>query len=157
MKIRKTVTGLFLVTSLLCTISASASELLMTRIENSFPETMSLLQESIRQQGYTISRVQRVDVGLTKMGFKTAEYRIVFYGKPDEVRTLSDKYPDLVPYLPLKIVIFAENNDTLLLASNPAMLGEFFPQYKLGTQLETWSRDLQSIFDTTHHAASDKN
>lgn len=140
----------------LMTVSVQASELIMTRIENSFPETMNLLQESIRKQGYTISRVQRVDVGLTKMGFKTAEYRIVFYGKPGEIRDLTNRYPDLTAYLPHKIVIFAEKNDTLLLAANPALLGEFFPEHKIDDRIKVWSGDLQSIFDNTYRAATGK-
>ena len=149
--------GLLLLSLLAMSLPAAASELVMTRIENTFPETMNMLQESIRKQGYTISRVQRVDVGLTKMGFKTAEYRIVFYGKPKEIRELSERYPDLVPYLPLKIVIFAENNDTLLLSANPQLLDEFFPQYKLGKQIQSWSRDLNAIFSNTYHASEGQN
>lgn len=58
-----------------------AQELLMVRVNNTFPSTMNALQNAVVKQGYQLARVQRVDVGLTKSGYKTAEYRIVFFGK----------------------------------------------------------------------------
>ena len=63
-----------------------AEDIVMARSTLPFPEAMLALQESIRAHGYTLSRVQRVDIGLTGMGYKTDKYRIVFAGKPDEIR-----------------------------------------------------------------------
>ena len=51
----------------------------MRRIAMSFPEAMNALQTSIAEEGFTVSRVQRVDIGLTSSGYNTAEYRIVFF------------------------------------------------------------------------------
>ncbi len=56
-----------------------------------FPSPCSPLQESIRDHGYAIWRVQRVGIGFTGMGYKTDKYRIVFFGKIDEVRNLAEK------------------------------------------------------------------
>ncbi len=64
---------------LLCfAATTSASDLLMVRSQQGFPEAMLTLQTSIREHGYAISRVQRIDIGLTGMGYKTDKYRIVF-------------------------------------------------------------------------------
>jgi uncharacterized protein (DUF302 family) len=90
----------------------------MVRSLQPFPEAMLTLQESIRDHGYTISRVQRVDIGLTGMGNKTDKYRIVFFGKVDEVRGLTGKAPQMIPYLPFKISIFAKGGQTILITSN---------------------------------------
>jgi len=128
---------------------AAAEELLMARISRPFPETMNILQESIRAKGYTVSRVQRVDVGLTSSGFKTAEYRLVFFAKPDELRDLSNKHIALIPYLPLNIVIFAEDEDTILLTTNPQQLAEFFNKPELLHTFARWEQDLRAIFETT--------
>ena len=54
---------------------------------------MLALQESIRDHGYIVSRVQRVDIGLTGMGYKTDKYRIVFAGKAEEIRTSQKRRP----------------------------------------------------------------
>jgi len=50
---------------------ANAEDIVMARSTLAFPEAMLALQESIREHGYTLSRVQRVDIGLTGMGYKT--------------------------------------------------------------------------------------
>ena len=43
-----------------------ADGLVMVRTALTFPEAMLALQESIRDHGYTVSRVQRVDIELTQ-------------------------------------------------------------------------------------------
>ncbi len=126
---------------------ASAEELLMVRINRTFPEAMNSLQQVVQDMGYTVARVQRVDVGLTASGFETAEYRIVFIGKSAEIRELSATYPELIPYLPLNIVVFAEGDDTLVLATNPLKLGEFFSQPPLQRYFARWEKDIRSIFE----------
>jgi len=91
--------------------------------------------------------VQRVDIGLTTFGYQTDKYRVVFFGKPEELRRMASEYPQLVPYLPLKIAIFAEGEETLLVASSPRQLLES-DQPALNAVLETWTTDLYSVFDT---------
>ncbi len=132
---------------------AQADHLQMVRIENPFPETMSQLQTAIQDAGYQISRVQRVDVGLTKSGYKTAQYRVVFYGRYEEVRRLSTRYPNLIPYLPLKFVIFAEGNDTLILANNPTNLSDFYKDARLKKQFVEWERDIRTIMQQVQRAS----
>ena len=127
--------------------SAAADELLMVRVTRPFPEAMNNLQETIRAKGYVVSRVQRVDVGLTASGFPTAEYRLVFLGKQAEIRELSAAYPELIPYLPLTIVVFAEGDDTLVLTTDPLKLGEFFNKPELLKRFAVWEKDVRAIFD----------
>ncbi len=131
----------------LFSVQAQAEDLLMVRSAQSFPETMLLLQQTIADKGYTLSRVQRVDVGLTKMGYKTDKYRVVFLGKPEEIRQLKDAYPQLIPYLPLKISIFAEGEQTLLSTVNPEFLRKFYPQQELQPVFQRWARDLHDILE----------
>lgn len=131
-------------TLLLFSVITQAADLHIARAATSFPETMLKLQERLKVHGYTVSRVQRVDIGLTASGYKTDKYRVVFYGKPKEIEMLSNKYPQVTPYLPLKIAIFAENEETLLVASNPMFLSvsqvaELRPIFK------RWEKDLEII------------
>lgn len=126
-----------------------AQELLMVRVNNTFPSTMSALQNAVVKQGYQLIRVQRVDVGLTKTGYKTAEYRIVFFGKKNEIRKLSKKHPELIPFLPLKIVIYAEGDETILIATNPAKLKSFYPERSLAPYFDRWETDFRAIMRQT--------
>jgi uncharacterized protein (DUF302 family) len=127
--------------------SALEESLLMTRSTQSFPETMLALQKSLGEYGYTVSRVQRVDIGLTTSGFKTDKYRVVFFGKPEEIRHLSHAYPQLIPYLPLKMTIFAEQDETLLVAMDPMVLDAMSKDEAFHDQLMRWKNDILSIMD----------
>ncbi len=131
---------------------ASAEGLMMARSQLYFPEAMSALQESILAHGYKITRVQRVDIGLTGFGYKTDKYRLVFFAKADEVERLTRKEPGLYAYLPLQVAIFAEQDDTLLVALHPRSLSESFPAPELRTQFMRWENDMKSIFDDVRKA-----
>ncbi|GMR19547.1 MAG: hypothetical protein BMS9Abin36_0142 [Gammaproteobacteria bacterium] len=132
-----------------------ADHLLMVRIEKEFPETMNLLQDSIIDHGYTVSRVQRVDIGLSKTGHRTAEYRLVFFGKAGEITRLSRSTPELIPFLPLKIVIFAEGEETLLLANDPLTLKTSYPDTSLHQYFKAWRDDIHSIMESVYQQALD--
>lgn len=134
--------------ALLATSAQAVEErLLMMRSTQSFPETMLALQKTLGEYGYTISRVQRVDIGLTSSGFQTDKYRIVFFGKPGEIRRLSKDHPELIPYLPLKMTIFAEQEETLLVALDPLALHGVVEDEEFRYQLMRWKNDILSIMD----------
>jgi len=122
-----------LITGVLLTFTHSsfAETLLLARSSQDFPEAMSTLQNAISKKGYKISKVQRVDEGLKKSGFNSDKYRIVFFGKADEIRKLSNKFPELIPYLPLNFAIFSEGSDTLVSTLNPAGLKSYYPTLKI--------------------------
>lgn len=130
------------------TQAVDTGELIMARSIQPFPETMSTLQEAIKHQGYTLSRVQRVDIGLTARGFKTDKYRVVFFGKTNEIHHLSKNYPELIPYIPLKIAIFAEADETLLTTSNPMVLADLFPDPALKATFTRWHQDIKKIINS---------
>ncbi|MDD3518294.1 MAG: DUF302 domain-containing protein [Chromatiales bacterium] len=135
--------------ALLCGLSvpAFADQLMMVRSTQTFPEAMLRLQEEIKARGYSLSRVQRVDVGLTGMGYQTDLYRVVFFGKPEEIRRLSREYPQMIPYLPLKIAVFAEDGDTLLVATRPSEFARLFDDPELSGIFARWEADMDALFD----------
>jgi len=123
-----------------------AEEMIMIRSVLPFPEAMLALQESIAAHGYSVSRVQRIDVGLTGMGYKTDKYRVVFAGKIDEIRQLTAKSPELTPYLPPKVSIFAEGEQTILVTINPRIYAEIAGDAIDPVIFDRWESDLRSIF-----------
>ncbi len=140
------------ITAALMLIASSAlhagnDQLLMMRSAQSFPETMLALQKTLGEYGYTVSRVQRVDIGLTASGFATDKYRIVFFGKPEEVRRLTASHPQLIPYLPLKITLFAEQEETLLTTFDPTLLTDLAADEEFRSQAMRRRSDIISIFD----------
>jgi uncharacterized protein (DUF302 family) len=141
---------LMIALALLCCAgqSAQADEMLIVRSAQNFEDAMSTLQAAIKDQGYKVTKVQRVDVGLEAKGYKTDRYRVVFYGKPGEVEALAAQHPDLVPYLPLSVAIFAEEGNTILTTARPNLLEQFYPDPALKPVFERWEKDLEKIFDT---------
>ncbi|PIQ14069.1 MAG: DUF302 domain-containing protein [Hydrogenophilales bacterium CG_4_9_14_3_um_filter_59_35] len=133
---------------LLCLGSAAcADQLLMIRSDLPFPEAMMVLQNAITTRGYKVTHVQNVDIGLTKTGYKTDNYKVVFYGKAEEVAQLTARHSDLIPYLPLNIAIFAERDNTILVTSRPGVLADFFPDTELKNLFTRWENDLTEIFN----------
>ena len=130
-----------------------ASDLLMVRTQQRFPEAMLTLQTSVKDHGYEVTRVQRIDVGLTGMGYKTDKYRVVFVGKPEEVQYLIDKHPVLSAYMPPKMSIFAENGETVLVTANPKIYAEMIDDEKDKIIFKRWESDIYSVFDDIRSAA----
>ena len=127
--------------------AGAAEDTLMIRVSLAFDATLAQLQQVIVEHGYTVSHVQRCDVGLQHSGYQTDKYRIVFFGKLDEIRALSSTHPGLVPFLPLNIAVYAENGDTILSVFNPAVYERLFPQSRLSVQFRRWESDIRSILD----------
>ena len=127
--------------------SAIADEMIMARSERDFSEAMNVLQQAITEHGYTLAKVQRIDVGLEAKGYKTDQYRVVFYGKPEEIASLSEHYPQLIPFLPLSVAIFAEGNQTMLATTRPRAFKALFTDKALQSIFEHWDSDLVSIFE----------
>ena len=124
-----------------------ASDLIMMRTSLDFPEAMLSLQTSLKEHGYKVARVQRIDIGLTGMGYKTDKYRIVFVGKTDEIEYLVNKYPQLIPYLPPKVSIFAEGSDTVLVTANPQIYSQMIDDEKDRLIFDHWESDIHSVFE----------
>lgn len=144
---RRAFLQLVLLLSLTLAPRVHADDLMLVRSGQNFEEAMATLQAAIAAHGYKVARVQRVDVGLEAKGYKTDRYRVVFFGKPGEVEELAAAHPGLIPYLPLNIVIFAEESQTLLATARPGVFKSFFPTPELAPVFDRWERDLTAILD----------
>jgi uncharacterized protein (DUF302 family) len=133
---------------------ACADGLLMARVNQPFPEAMTLLQSAISSRGYTITRLQQVNENLARRDFKSDMYRVVYFGKLDEVRQVTAAHPELIPFLPLNITIFAEGDQAILVASHPQTLQQFFPDPALKPVFERWEKDIDSIMDELREGAN---
>lgn len=145
----KRLLSLGLLLLLAISLPANAEELLMVRVKAPFPESMLKFQEVIKEHGYTLSRVQRVDIGLSMSGYKTDKYRVVFFGKEKQNRWIIKHHPVVIPYLPLKVAIYAENEDTLLVAPNMDILIQA-KDPKLKKIVQGWQHDLKAMFKEMH-------
>ena len=144
-RIQSLLLGLFLFFVCIPVQAIITGELIMVRSDKPFSEAMKVLEDAIISQGYTQSRVHRVDTGLTKSGYPTDKYRVVFFGKAEQIKTLTKTHPQLIPYLPLKIVVYAEAKETLLVTSDPAIFMDLYPDPHLRKVFKQWHEDLINI------------
>ena len=134
-----------LILSLFFAGPAAAETILMARSYESFEVVLEETRKSLEGHGYTIAHEQRCDGGLHDSGYKTDFYRVLFFGKPDEVRRLSKAYPELIPYLPLKMAVFAEGDQMLIVSFNPEEYALLFSQPELRIQFARWKSDIESV------------
>lgn len=132
---------------LLFSAAAQADNMLMGRIPLRAEIVLEYVKDSIEQHGYSIAHLQLCDGGMKDFGYKSDFYRVVFFGKADEVNRIAEKYPELVSYLPLKLAVIAEKDETLLTILNPEALAPYFPEQEMQIQLGRWHNDLVSILD----------
>lgn len=139
---------MLLVFSLLnATSNATESKFIMVQCEINFTETMVHLQEVLLEHGYHSLRVQKVDVGLQNHGYESDKYRIIFYSKTGETETLKDHYPALIPFLPHKITIYSDNNQTVVNALRPKALSELFNTPEIQEILSRWDDEMRIIMN----------
>jgi len=132
---------------LLLPVTSLAENMIMLRINHSFDNTMILLKEKLNEYGYKVAHIQKCDGGLTDSGYQTDMYKSIFFGKFEEMRQLTNTHPQVIPYVPLKIVVMKEKDTIVLVALNPETLAEFFPDKTLVTQFGRWASDIRAIFE----------
>ena len=126
---------------------AAADGLIMVRTDKSFPEAMTSLQSAISSRGYTITRLQQVNENLQRRDYKSDMYRVVYFGKYEEVKQLTAAHPELIAFLPLSITIFAEGEQSIMVASHPQTIAAFYPDAALKPVFERWENDIEAIMD----------
>lgn len=136
-----------IVLAVLLVSPVAADSLLMARMDKAFPEAMALLQSAISMRGYTITRLQQVNENLEQRAYKSDMYRVVYFGKLEEVRQVTARNPELISFLPLNITIFAEGEQTILVANHPQLLRQFFPDPALRPVFDRWEADFVAIMD----------
>ncbi len=136
---------LFFILLMLASLPLQADHLIMVRAHQPLPAALDSLKQTIQKQGYTVARVDMVNIGLLGMGYTSNKYRAVFFGKAGEIEELSRKYPQLTPYLPLRIAIFAEGDSTLLVTINPSTYREFLSTEEPAEIFNRWEKDIEDI------------
>ena len=131
---------------LVCMGQAQAEKVMMARAYDSFDVTFESVRQALEGRGYKVAHIQKCDGGLKDFGYTTDFYRVIFFGKPDEIRHWSKIEPAMIPYLPLKIAVFAEADQVLIVSFNPEELATLFTDRQLKIQFSRWKSDIESVF-----------
>ena len=129
-------------------VSGTGQTLVMVRSPAKADHVMDVLKETILEYGYQTAHVQRCDGGMAEFHYKSDFYRVVFFGKVEEVREVLKRHPEMSPYLPLKIAVVAEEEETVLAAVDPRALAPMFPDDPgLQVLLARWYNDIKAMLE----------
>jgi uncharacterized protein (DUF302 family) len=145
---------LLLLASLLLAGQAMADQMIMARVNMKADLAIEYLKTAIEEHGYAVAHTQKCDTGMADFGLHSDFYRVVFFGKLDEVRRISAEHPEFVAYLPLKIVVEAEKSETVMVAVNPLTFNRYYANAPdMLVQFQRWRNDILSILNDVHKAA----
>ena len=127
------------------TVSAGHDELLIERVNAKFSYTWLALDKTIKANGYKAAYLQRCDFALNERHYKSDKYRILFFGQYDEMKAMSKKYPEIAPFIPLKVTVMEEGKHTLIITTPPITLLPLVKTDEDRMQIFRWNEDVKSI------------
>lgn len=126
-------------------VFAGHDQLLIERVNAKFSYSWLALDKTIKAHNYKAAYLQRCDFAMNERHYKSDKYRILFFGKYDEMKLMSKKYPEMTPFFPLKITVMEEGTHSLLIATPPITLLPLVKTNKDRMTIFRWNEDMQSI------------
>lgn len=147
---KKFIILLFFITNIFAT--ESKTQVILKKVDNGFAHTWLNLQKYIKKQGYKIAFRQHCDVAMTQRDYQTDKYRILFFGKYQEVKDLTQRNPELTPHLPLAITtIEGKNNTTTLVSDSPQNWLSLIKSKQDKAIVNQWYLDILQIIKNTQN------
>ena len=126
-----------------------SNQMLLVRADHKFEDTLDIVKDVLHKNGFEVAHVQRCDGGLKHMGYNTDKYRIVFFGRLEEVREISKTHSELIPFLPFKLLVYAEGNQSIISIMNPENLKGTLKDKAFNRKLEEWKDEFVKILEQT--------
>ena len=137
--------ALVILNGMVSVVHGAEQLLLVVESGEAFAEATSTVQQAIRERGYTVSRVQKIDYGLRMNGYERDHYQVVFFGKAEEIAALVDSNPETMPYLPLRIALYVSDGKTYAATLDPSTYTELFPEHPVPEIVRHWAEDIRAI------------
>ncbi|MEE9310396.1 MAG: DUF302 domain-containing protein [Cocleimonas sp.] len=130
----------------------SDDTILLTRVPHNFDMTLNIVKDVLKDNNFKVAHVQRCDGGLKQMGYESDKYRVVFFGRHNEVREMSKTYPELIPFMPFKILIYAEGKESVVSILSPEALKPMMKDELILKKLDQWKDEFVNILQQTKNA-----
>jgi uncharacterized protein (DUF302 family) len=132
---------------LISSAQAITNDMMMVRMHMKADVAIEYLKSALEKRGYAIAHTQKCDGGMHSFGYTTDFYRSIFFGKGAEAREISKAHPDFVSYIPLKMTVVAERDETVMSIVNPHVFDRFYPDAPMMLQhFKNWHHDILSTF-----------
>lgn len=139
---------------LLITTHTFANDIIMQKAQYDFSHTWLNLQKYTKEQGYTVGFKQRCDLGLKKMHYDSDKYRILFFGKYQEIKDITKRNPEITPHLPLSITSiesYDNKNITTLVSASPKAWLSLVKSKQDKETVNRWYLDILQIIKNTQN------
>lgn len=132
---------------LFCLVSTAAfakEQFLTVERQGDYTPALDDLTIAIADHNYTLIKIQPIDEGLRHFGYKTENYKVVFFGNSKQVDQLVADHPEASVMLPLKIMLYQQGN--MIVASSPdmGMWKKVFGPDVIPV-IEGWQQDVKKI------------
>jgi uncharacterized protein (DUF302 family) len=130
----------------------------MEKAQFGFSYTWLNLQKYTKKQGYTIGFKQRCDIGLKRAHYNSNKYRILFFGKYQEIKDITKRNPKITPHLPLSITSiesYEDKNITILVSASPKEWLSLVKSKKDKAIVNRWYLDILQIIKNTQNDLSE--
>lgn len=137
---------------LLITTHTFANSVIMEKTSYDFSHTWLNLQKYTKKQGYTVSFKQRCDLGLKKVHYDSNKYRVLFFGKYQEIKDITSRNPEITPHLPLSITSiegYDDENITTLVSASPKAWLSLVKSKQDKAIVNQWHLDILQIIQNT--------
>ena len=102
------------------------------------------LSIAIANQDYTLIKIQPVDSGLRQKSYEVGNYKVLFFGNNEQVNKLLSISPEASVILPLKIILYQNNDSVIASAPNLQMWKGVFGD-ALDAMIDQWQDDIAKI------------
>ena len=132
---------------LYCLVSSQVyanEKFLMAKRHGDYTSALDSLTIAIADHNYALIKIQPVDKGLRLHGYKTGNYKVVFFGNGKQFDRLVAAHPEASVMLPLKIMLYQQGNTIVASAPDMQMWKGIFGSDSTPI-IEGWRRDMQRI------------
>lgn len=132
---------------------ADEGQILLAHTSHDFDTTLSRVKETLVKNNFQVAYVQRCDGGLKKMGYEVNNYQVVFFGRLNDVRDITTKHAELAPFLPFKLLLYRENDKTVMSIMNPESLVPMVTDPTVVARLEQWKDEFVTVLEQVSEAS----
>ena len=133
---------------LLCLAAAQAPAsglFLSAERHGAYRPALDALTGAILDHGYTPIKIQPVDEGLRLKGYRSSDYKLIFFGSKAQVDEVLAVYPEAAVMLPLKVILYRKGESVIATTPRLEMWKEVFHSDALDQLIDVWQSDLTAI------------
>lgn len=109
-----------------------------------YNQALNDMTEAIEFHNYTLIKIQPVDEGLRSRGYRSLNYKVLFFGSQKQVNSILAKNPQASVLLPMRIILYKKGNKVIASTPNMRMWKSVFGK-NMQPMLERWDKNVRAI------------